>query len=91
MDRLTRGLIVVAFAIGLMAARSARRRSEDQRQAAPQAQTPREEPRPSSPVKHGQGMVILRNEHLDDGIAVRSPFNGDRGIAQDTNGREDRR
>jgi len=30
-------------------------------------------------------MVVLRNEPIDDGMAVRSPFNGDPGMVRSTN------
>jgi len=80
MDRLTGGLILVAVALGVLAARDARRPAagtETLRAAISGTQTP---PRPAAGAD--QGMVILRPEPIDDGMIVRSPFGGDDGIAR---------
>lgn len=78
MDRLTGGLILVAVALGVLAARDARRPvagTETLRAATSGAQTA------TRPAAGGdQGMVILRPEPIDDGMIVRSPFDGDNGI-----------
>ncbi len=78
MDKLTTGLIAVAAAIGLIALRDARQRAA---QDAPQGSgtSPVPPARPKA-TDIDPGMVILRNDHIDDGMAVRSPFKGDPGI-----------
>ena len=83
MDRLTGGLILAAVALGVLAARDARRPTA--RMDAPQVtisgtQTP---PRPAA--GGDQGMVILRPEPIDNGMIVRSPFGEDNGIVRGPN------
>ena len=86
MDRLTLGLVAVAVALGLLGSRDARRSRQNtsvmrdgvQPAAAPEAKREAE--------KMDQGMVVLRNDHIDDGIAVRVPFDGDDGIVGNKGG-----
>ena len=82
MDKLTIGLISVAAAIGLISARGARSSSTHPRATGSGARTP-STPSTQAP-RHDidPGMAVLRNDHIDDGIAVRSPFDGDRGMAR---------
>jgi hypothetical protein len=86
MDKLTTGLIAVAAAIGLVALRDARQRAA---QAAPQGSGTSSLP-PARPQAGDidPGMVILRNDHIDDGIAVQSPFKGDPGIVAPRSGEQ---
>jgi hypothetical protein len=82
MDKLTIGLISVAAAIGLISARGARSLSTSPSVAGSGARTP--SATPAEPLRRDidPGMAVLRNDHIDDGIAVRSPFDGDRGMAR---------
>ena len=78
MGKLTTALIGVAVAIGLLAARGARKGTKQVSPAPPE---------PNAAAKGGggsatSGIVILRNDPIDNGIAVRSPFDGDRGIVR---------
>jgi hypothetical protein len=76
MGKLTTALIGVAVAIGLLAARGARK-------GAKQVALPSPEPDNAARTSGGSsvsGMAILRNDPIDNGIAVRSPFDGDPGI-----------
>ncbi len=83
MDRLTGGLILVAVALGVLAARDARRPAA--RMDAPQATTSGAWT-PTRPAAGGdQGMVILRPEPIDNGMIVRSPFGEDNGIVRGPN------
>jgi hypothetical protein len=74
MDRLTLTLIAVAVGLRSFAAR-------DARQARP-AKQPMKKPATTPPKSWGtdRGMMVLRNDHRDDGMVVRSPFRGDPGI-----------
>lgn len=75
MSKLAPALVGVAIAIGLLAARAARKAPQPQHvPAAPPEGAKKPEGAPSS------GMVVLRNGPIDNGIAVHSPFDGDRGI-----------
>ncbi len=89
MDRLTTLLIGLAVGLGLLAARDARkgrraRASQEQAvsdsNSAPRAMAA--EAQPPTQAASAVGGVVLRNDHIDDGIAVRSPFDGDRGITR---------
>jgi hypothetical protein len=88
MKKLTGGLLVAAVALGILAARNARRvlSGEDTEQQAP---PPAPQPATGNRQPQDQGMIIQRNEPLDNGIAVHSPFQGDPGIAANarSNGR----
>ena len=80
MDRITTGLIIAAVAIGVLSSQDARRSSDPETRG---AETPRPTPPPPAgavPKHADQGMIVMRNDHLDDGMAVHSPFDGDRGI-----------
>ena len=80
MDRLTGGLLIVAVGIGLLAARDARRSGGRERMEQ-QAKSRMPPPSPKAAAERSDsGMAILRNDHVDDGMAVRSPFKGDPGI-----------
>ncbi len=79
MGKLTGGLVVTAMALGVLAVRNMRRAS-----AGNGAGPPQDSPA-SPPGKRGghtldEGMVIRRDEPIDNGIAVHSPFQGDPGI-----------
>lgn len=86
-NKLTGGLIVAAVALGILAARNARRTTAD-KESMQQTPPPAQQPATGTRQPQDQG-IVLRNEPLDDGIAVRSPFNGDPGITTHarTNGR----
>lgn len=80
MDRLTGGLILVAVALGVLAARDARRPSS--RAEMPHPQTSGAQG-PARPAAGGDpGMVVLRPEPIDNGMIVRSPFGGDNGMVR---------
>lgn len=79
MDRLTRILVGLAVGLGLLAARDARRAKKAQ-PTVPPSQPPVPSPKGPGRASGDDGMVIMRNEHIDDGIVVRSPFNGDPGM-----------
>ena len=82
MDKLTIGLISVAAAIGLISARGASSSVTRPSVAGTGARTPSALP-PQPPRRDiDPGMTVLRNDHIDDGIAVRSPFDGDRGMTR---------
>ena len=78
MDRLTTGLIVAAVAIGMLANRDARRSGSKAVAALDGAQP--------APATMDQGMVVLRNGPIDNGMVVRSPFKGDQGITRSPQG-----
>ena len=82
MDKLTIGLISVAAAVGLISARGARSSSSRPSAAGTGARTPSASP--PEPPWHDidPGMTVLRNDHIDDGMAVRAPFDGDRGMTR---------
>lgn len=82
MDKLTIGLISVAAAIGLISARGARSSSIQPAVAGTGARTPSASPTEPPARDIDPGMAVLRNDHIDDGMAVRSPFDGDRGMAR---------
>ncbi len=82
MDKLTLGLITAAAAIGLISARGARSSSTRPSVAGTGARTPSASPDEPPRRDIDPGMAVLRNDHIDDGIAVRSPFDGDRGMAR---------
>ena len=82
MDKLTLGLITAAAAIGLISARGARSSSTRPSAAGTGARTPSDSPPVPSRRDIDPGMTVLRNDHIDDGIAVRSPFDGDRGMTR---------
>jgi hypothetical protein len=76
MDKVTIGLIAIAAAIGWLAARDARARA-----AAMPVQitsTPRHDPKRTGDDRG----VVLRNESVDDNMAVQSPFDADRGMVR---------
>lgn len=78
MDKITIGLIAAAAAVGMVAAQDARR---SRRQEGTTLDTP------SHSVPRGgpgidPGIAVLRNDHSDDRMAVRSPFKGDNGIVR---------
>ena len=82
MDKLTTALIAAAVGLGLLAARNARG-------SQPDAQTDAQaSPAPPSPTSQAnlrqadQGMVVMRNDPLDNDMVVHSPFDGDRGIVR---------
>ena len=75
--KLTTALITAAVALYALA-----RRRSDTAPAAPAANP--------SATSVDPGMVILRNEHIDDGIAVRPSFAGDPGIVRNAAGDADR-
>ena len=81
MDRLTTGLIVAAVAIGMLANRDARR-SGSKAVAALDGAQPAPTPRKPAAETMDQGMVVLRNGPIDNGMVVRSPFKGDQGITR---------
>lgn len=87
MNKLTGGLIIAAVALGILAARNARRDTTEKIGMQPIPPST-ERPAIGKPKPEDQG-IIQRNEPLDNGIAVRSPFNGDPGIVAHarTNGR----
>ena len=82
MDRLTTILIIVAVAIAVLAARDARRPQSAAAAESEPAQPVRTPPagRPSQGID--DGMVILRNDPIDNGMLVRSPFDEDPGIVR---------
>ena len=82
MDKLTIGLISVAAAIGLISARGARSSSTQSPVAGTGAGTPSASPDEPPRRDIDPGMAVLRNDHIDDGMVVRSPFDGDRGLAR---------
>ena len=77
MRKLTGGLIVGAMALGLLAVRYAHRAVAGDGAGQDSAVSP-----PANRAGHtlDEGMVIRRNEPIDNGIAVHSPFQGDPGI-----------
>ena len=82
MDRLTIGLIIVAVAIGMLASRDARRSIQNvalARDGLQPTATPEVKPEPKA---MDQDMVVLRNDHIDDGMVVHVPFDGDPGIVR---------
>ena len=80
MKRLTGGLIVAAVALGALAVRNARRALRQQEDEVTLAPAP--QPAAGARPPRDDSMVIRRNEPLDNGIAVHSPFDGDRGIVR---------
>ncbi len=90
MDKLTFGLVAAAAALGFFATRDARK---TQGSVTPVAAGLQPEPPPRQLVGRAtedDGMVVLRNDPIDDGMIVRSPFDGDRGMAKNA-GSGDRR
>jgi hypothetical protein len=85
MDRLTLTLIAVAVGLRMFAAK-------DARQAQP-AKEPVRRPATTPPKSRGadRGMTVLRNDHRDDGMVVRSPFRGDPGIVPPKSGSDPER
>ncbi len=79
MDRLTGILVGLAVGLGLLAARDARRAKKADR-LSPATQPPAPRADASGARSIDPGMVIVRNDHIDDGMVVRSPFNGDPGM-----------
>ena len=87
MGKLTGGLIVAAMAFGVLAMRNARRAIAGDGAGQDSPASP-----PGNRGGHtlDEGMVIRRNEPIDNGIAVHSPFQGDPGImAQGRSGDRD--
>ncbi len=87
MRKLTGGLIVAAMALGVLGVRNARRAMASDGAGQDSAASP-----PGNRAGHtlDEGMVIRRNEPIDNGIAVHSPFQGDPGIvAQGRSGNRD--
>jgi hypothetical protein len=79
MSKLTGGLIVAAVALGILAVRNTRRdmaAKQNEQPAPPRIQ----QPAPDGHRPQDEGMIIQRNGPVDNGIAVRSPFNADPGI-----------
>ena len=77
MGKLTGGLIVGAMALGVLAVRHVRRAMAGDGTEQDSAASP---PRNRAGHTLDEGMVIRRNEPIDNGIAVHSPFQGDPGI-----------
>ena len=87
MDRLTAALIAVGVGIGVLAMRQARR-SERPAAALPTAtDAPVGSGRQGAERSGDNGMVVLRNEPIDNGMVVRSPFNEDPGMLRAAGGR----
>jgi hypothetical protein len=82
MDKLTIGLISVAAAIGLISARGARSSSTQSPVAGRAVYTPSASPAEPPARDIDPGITVLRNDHIDEGMVVRSPFDGDRGMAR---------
>ena len=79
MGKLTGVLVVAAMALGVLAVRNARRAIAGEGAGYPQ-DSPPSPPRTTGGHTLDEGIVIRRNEPLDNGIAVHSPFQGDPGI-----------
>lgn len=90
MDRLTKVLVGLAVGLGLLAARDARRAKQAGVVPSP-AQPPWAPPPKGDDRKRDAGMVVLRNEPIDDAMVVRPPFNGDPGIVGNGRTTSDRR
>ena len=78
--KLTTALIAAALALYAFGARNGRTSSSTG--GAGKSAKADARPEPSKSANIDPGMVILRNDHIDDGIAIRSPFGGDPGIAR---------
>ena len=79
MGKLTGSLIVGAIALGVLAVRNAGRAIAGDGAGPPQ-DSPASQPGNRGGHTLDEGMVIRRNEPIDNGIAVHSPFQGDPGI-----------
>ena len=82
MDKWTLGLIAVAAALGFFASRDARKAHGSVSAVASGSHLESKSPSSVSRANTDDGMVVLRNEPLDDGMVVRSPFDGDQGMAK---------
>lgn len=82
MDKLTLGLVAAAAALGFFATRDARKAQGSVAPVDAGFQPERQPRQPAGRAMEDDGMVVLRNDPIDDGMVVRSPFDGDRGIAK---------
>ena len=84
MGRLTKLLLLGAAAVGLLVVRNRGRAEEAEMPDAARQGGTRGAPDgvPAADGKVARGMVVMRNDHIDDGMVVRSPFQGDPGMVR---------
>lgn len=72
---------MAAVALGILAVRNALQSSAAKHKDQQPPATPPQQPATDAAKPQDSGMVIQRNGPVDNGMAVRSPFNSDPGIA----------